>query len=50
MTEKSFVTVEWAATQVSLRIRLLWQLETWDLQAGEAELGLDAVETVGVDS
>jgi len=49
-TEKSFATVEWAATQVSLRIHLLGRLETWDLQVGEAELGLDAAETVGVDS
>jgi hypothetical protein len=49
-TEKSFATVEWAVTQGSLRIPLLWQLETWDLQAGEAGLGLDDGETVGVDS
>jgi hypothetical protein len=50
LTEKSFATVEWVATQVSLRIHLLWQLETWDLQAGAAGLGLDDAETVGVDS
>jgi len=48
--EKSFAMAEWAATQVSLRIRLLWQLETWDLRLEEAGLGLDDGETVGVDS
>ena len=48
--ERSFATVEWAATQVSWRIRLLWRLETWDQQAGEAGLELDDAEIVGVDS
>jgi len=48
--EKSSVTVELAAKRVSLRIRLLSLPETWDLQAAEVGLGLDGVETVGVDS
>jgi hypothetical protein len=48
--ERSSVTVELAATRVSLRIRLLWRPETWDRQVVEAELGLDDAETVGFDS
>jgi hypothetical protein len=48
--EKRFVMVEWAATRVSLRIRLLLRLETWDLPAAEAEPGLCDAETVGFDS
>ena len=50
LMEKSFETAEWAATRVSLRKRLLWRLETWDLQPGGAELGLDDAETVDVDA
>ena len=49
-TETSFEKVESVATRVSLRRRLLWRLETWDLQAGGAEQELDDAETVGFDA
>lgn len=47
---KSFATVELAATRVSLRRRLLWQLETEDLRAAETELGRYDAEIAGADS
>ena len=47
---KSFATVGLAATRVSLRTRLLWQLETEDPRAAETELGRYDAEIAGVDS
>jgi hypothetical protein len=47
---KSFAKVELAAMRVSLRRRLLWQLETEDPGAAETELGLYDAEIAGVDS
>lgn len=47
---KSFAKGELAAMQVSLRRRLLWQLETEDPRAAETELGRYDAEIAGVDS